>query len=265
MPVWAFLEQETVRVGDVVRNRVTQVSSYRLASFLKLAFTKVMQKTTSEIFFEQFCTQHGVRWEQIAIQATDGVKTPDYAIFPKETKVIVEVKEVQENATERQQREQFERVGWSTFGNGKVGDRARDIIETAAKQLKRMAKGKHPAMVVIYNPSFLLRHHTEPHAIKAAMYGFDQYVLGLAPIHMRKEPRLIDRQSGPGRKMGSHFNTTISAVAVLDGDGLTIYHNVFAAIPLRVELFSGIAVRQFRLGEKQPAEFEKWQKVDSAI
>ena len=77
------------------------------------------QKTTSEIFFEQFCTQHGVRWEQIATEAADGEKTPDYAIFPKETKVIAEVKEVQENADERQQRERLQEVGWSTFGSGK--------------------------------------------------------------------------------------------------------------------------------------------------
>jgi hypothetical protein len=222
---------------------------------------KVTQKTTSEIFFEQFCTQHGVRWEQIATEAANGVKTPDYAIFPKETKVIAEVKEVQENAAERQQREKLEEVGWSTFGSGKVGDRARDIIGTAAKQMKRMAKGKCPAMAVIYNPSFLLRHHTEPHAIKAAMHGFDTYILGLAPIHMREKPRLLDRKSGPGRKMGSQFNTTISAVSVFDNDGLTIYHNVFAAIPLKVELFSGIAVRQFKLGEKRPGEFDVWQEV----
>ncbi len=156
------------------------------------------QKTTSEIFFEQFCTQHGVRWEQIATEAAEGVKTPDYVIFPKETKVIAEVKEVQENAAERQQREKLEKVGWSTFGSGKVGDRARDIIGTAAKQLKRMAKAKCPAMIVIYNPSFLLRHHTEPHAIKAAMYGFDTYILGLAPIQMRQKPRLLDRKSPGG-------------------------------------------------------------------
>ena len=45
------------------------------------------QKTTSGIFFEQFCAQDGGRWEQIATKASDGVKTPDYAIFPKETKV----------------------------------------------------------------------------------------------------------------------------------------------------------------------------------
>jgi hypothetical protein len=221
----------------------------------------VTQATTSETLLEQFCTQHGVRWERIATEAANGVKTPDYAIFPEETKVIAEVKEIQENAAERQQREQLEEVGWSAGGNGKVGDRARDIIGTAAKQLKRMAKGKCPAMIVIYNPSFLLRHHTEPHAIKAAMYGFDTIILGLAPIHMRKKPRLVDRKSGSGRKMGSQFNTTISAVAVFDGDGLTIYHNVFAAIPLKTELFSGIAVWQFRLGEKQPGEFDTWQEV----
>jgi hypothetical protein len=93
------------------------------------------------------------------------------------------------------------------------------------------------------------------------MHGFDTYVLGLAPIHMREKPRLIDRKSGPGRKMGSQFNTTISAVSVLDSDGLTIYHNVFAAIPLKVDLFSGIAVRQFKLGQKRPGEFDVWQEV----
>ena len=44
------------------------------------------QKTSSEFCFEQFCAQYGVRLEQIATEAAEGVKTPDYAIFPKETK-----------------------------------------------------------------------------------------------------------------------------------------------------------------------------------
>ena len=222
-----------------------------------------MHKTAGETFFEQFCTDHKVRWEPVPTKASSGEKTPDYAIYPRGTKVIAEVKDIQESPTERQQREQLDRVGWSTFGSGKVGDRARDIIGTAAKQLKRMAKGKCPAMIVIYNPSFLLRHHTEPHAIKAAMYGFDTFILGLAPIYMREKPRLIDRKSGPGRKMGSQFNTTISAVAVLDDDGLTIYHNKFAALPLPLEPFTGIAAQQFTIGEKQPGEFDMWQEIGS--
>jgi hypothetical protein len=101
-----------------------------------------MHKTAGELFFEQFCTDRKVRWEPVPTEASSGEKTPDYAIYPKGTKVIAEVKDIQESPTERQQREQLERVGWSTFGSGKVGDRARDIIGTAAKQLKRMAKGK---------------------------------------------------------------------------------------------------------------------------
>src|SRR5580700_2588733 len=101
-----------------------------------------MHKTAGETFFEQFCTDHKVRWEPVPTKASSGEKTPDYAIYPNGSKVIAEVKDIQESPTERQQREQLERVGWSTFGSGKVGDRARDIIGTAAKQLKRMAKGK---------------------------------------------------------------------------------------------------------------------------
>jgi len=95
------------------------------------------------------------------------------------------------------------------------------------------------------------------------MYGFDTVIPGLAPIYMREKPRLVDRRSGPGRKMGSQFNTTISAVAVLGDDGLTMYHNKFAGLPLSVKPFTGIAVRQFTTGEKQPAEFEMWQEIGS--
>ena len=43
--------------------------------------------------------------------------------------------------------------------------------------------------------------------------------------------------------MGVQFNTTVSAAAVIDSRGLTIYHNRFAAIPLPVKLFIGIASR----------------------
>jgi hypothetical protein len=58
---------------------------------------EMTQTTTSESFFEQFCTQHGVRWEPIATEGTTGVKTPDYAIFPKNMKVITKIKEIRES------------------------------------------------------------------------------------------------------------------------------------------------------------------------
>ena len=47
-------------------------------------------------------------------------------------------------------------------GNAKLGDDPKDIITTAAKQLRRLAKGKSPALIVIYDNFILLSHHTEP-------------------------------------------------------------------------------------------------------
>jgi hypothetical protein len=219
----------------------------------------VMQKTASETAFEQFCTERTVRWQPIPTEGPAGLKTPDYFIYPADERIAAEVKEIQPNAAEQDQERKFKETGWSTFG-ATVGDRARSIISTAAKQFRVKAKGQCPAIIVIYNPGLLLRHHTESHAIKAAMYGFDTIILGLS-TDMREKPYVLDRKSGPRRKMTDRDNTTISAVAVLDSIGLTLYHNVFAALPLRSELFKGIAVRQFTLGEKRPGEFSEWQEV----
>jgi hypothetical protein len=41
---------------------------------------------------------------------------------------------------------------------------------------------------------------------------------------------------------------------------LTIYHNKFAALPLRLEPFIGIAARQFTIGEKHPGEFDVYKR-----
>lgn len=68
------------------------------------------------------------------------------------------------------------------------------------------------------NVSFLLRRHTEPRAIKAAMYGFDTVILGLAPIYMQEKPRLIDRKSGSGRKVGSQFNCKLAGTELAHTD-----------------------------------------------
>ena len=92
------------------------------------------------------------------------------------------------------------------------------------------------------------------------MYGFDTIILGLS-TDMRQKPYVVDQKSGPKRMMTDQENTTVSAVAVLDIGGLTLYHNLFAALPLEPELFKGIAVRQFTLGEKSPGEFVEWQEL----
>ena len=217
------------------------------------------EKTAAEDAFERFCVSKGIRWELISTEHATGSKTPDYFIFPSGVKVATELKEITPNDSEREQLRQFTEAGWSTFG-GTVGERVRNLIKKAGKQLRTKAKGCCPAIIVIYNPDCLLRRHTEPHEVKAAMYGFDTIVLGLS-ADITEQPKLIDRKSGRGRMLTDQHNTTVSAVAVLDGSGLTIYHNLFAAIPLTPAAFKGIAVGQFTLGSKRPCEFAEWVEL----
>jgi hypothetical protein len=213
----------------------------------------------SELAFEEFCNAHAVQWEAIPTEHQAGTKTPDYFIYPAGIRVAAELKEVEPNAEEREQEQALQHNNFSTLGCT-VGDRARDIINTAAKQLRVKAKGQCPALIVIHNPSWFLKHHTESHAIKAAMYGFDTIILGVSR-HVHQKPIVLDRKSGPGRKMTDQHNTSISAVAVLDERGLTVYHNVYAAIPLNPKLLTGVASRQFTLGEKSLGEFVEWKEI----
>jgi hypothetical protein len=112
------------------------------------------------------------------------------------------------------------------------GDRARDgvcrVLGTAARREEDEDQSKN-----IANPNLSLAIHSL--AARTNSYRCARYT-------------------------GQH-NTSVSAVAVLDSSGLTLYHNVFAAFPVRYELFKGIAVRQFTLGEKRPGEFAEWQEV----
>jgi len=215
-----------------------------------------MQKNDSETLFEQFCTSHNIRWEAIP---TEAGKTPDYFIYLGREKIAAEVKQIQANTKERAEDRQFRETRLSA-GGCTLGDRLRNIIITAGKQLRVKAKGQYPAIIVIYNPQFLLQQHTEPHAIKAAMYGFDTIILDL-PGDVRDKPRVLDRKSGGRRMMTDEENTSISAIAVLGSSGLTVYHNVFAEIPLKPKLCKGVTVQQFTLGEKRPGEFAEWQEI----
>jgi hypothetical protein len=92
------------------------------------------------------------------------------------------------------------------------------------------------------------------------MYGLETHDIAV-PSDVRRSPFLVEKRFGPKRKMTNETNTSISGIAVL-GDGvLTIYHNVFAAMPLNPQLFRGLKVRHFSLGEKQPGQVQDWIEI----
>jgi len=83
---------------------------------------------------------------------------------------------------------------------------------------------------------------------------------------MNKMPYLIDKKFGGKRKMTEQHNTSISALGILrhNPEGspvLTIYHNIYAAIPLSPELCRGLPVSQFTLEDKVKGQFQNWREI----
>jgi hypothetical protein len=116
-----------------------------------MAYVEAMQ-TVSEIQFEEYCDANGIRWEKIPTEDVTGSRTPDYYIHPNGQQVVAEVREVGPSTEEMEQARQLETKGWSEYG-GTPGARIRDVISTAGKQIRAKAKGRCPAIIVVFNPS----------------------------------------------------------------------------------------------------------------
>jgi hypothetical protein len=221
------------------------------------------KKTESEILFETFCAQNGIRCEAIPTKSKEKEETPDYDIYPNEQKVVAEIKQLDPNPEEIAQQKIFDAGGIATSG-GTPGARIRSKIIAGASQIGIRAKSKYPSVLVLYN-NVPLSNHTDPYFIRVAMYGLETHVLGV-PKEMGQSPYLIDKKFGPKRKMTQVDNTSISAVAVLAEDDsgnpkLFIFHNVYAAIPLVPEIFRSYEVRQFTLEEKVVGRFQDWKEI----
>jgi hypothetical protein len=131
------------------------------------------------------------------------------------------------------------------------GAKMRSIIGAAAPQLRSMAGPRDPAVIVVNEPSGLLRQHIDPYGILTGMRGLDE-----VPVYMPRSPaeRPIFgavRQGGK-RKMTPTANTSISAIAVLFPNGpratrLDIFHNRFARCPLRRCDLPGHWIRHFTM------------------
>jgi len=219
-----------------------------------------MSVTESEALFERFCTANGIPFERIVEGAS---LTADYWIRPNGVEVVCEVKQVEPNAEERKAMEALERGEVAVTG-GVVGNRVRNKITDAGRQIRAHAKGRCPGVLVLWEP-FGVARHLDAYSVKAAMFGFDTLVLDV-PADPELGPILRDRKSGPGRRMTEDHSTSISALAVLcerdDAIHCRVYHNHHAALPLLPDRLWFEHVVHFRLGESRPGQFDEWQAVD---
>ena len=218
------------------------------------------QATISELLFEELCHILRIRCERIS---RDKGPTPDYDIFPKGKRVIVEVKQIDPNVDDRRAQEELRTKKMALISNA-PGKRVRKKITDAAPQLKKRAKGKYPSLLVLYS-NVPLAGYTDSYAIKTGMYGYEAVVLS-APRDFSTPVTIKDRKFGPKRKMTPNQNTSISGIAVIVADSngpkeLRIYHNIYASIPLPMDLICGTAIKHYFLKEKEPRRFQDWVEI----
>jgi hypothetical protein len=109
------------------------------------------RKTKSEMLFEQFCLDNGIKCQRIKEQES---KSPDYEAWFGEHRMIVEVKQLDESKTDRQIRNQGRKRGIASYWDD-PGRRVRIKIDSARKQLKALSDGIHPTLFTLRTPSTL--------------------------------------------------------------------------------------------------------------
>lgn len=219
-----------------------------------------MPRTLSEKIFEDFCKHKGIRCKPVKV---DRNRTPDYDIFLTRRKVVVEVKEITPNAIEKASEAEL-KAGRPTEVTLTPGQRVRGKIADAALQIKTGVQRRYPGLLVLFDSSFVAGH-LDPYQIRVAMYGFETIVLAV-PENPRVSAYPIDRKYGPRRKMTPTHNTSISAIGVLTTPQkgkveLTIYHNIYALVPLPYALFAEYRVRQFKLAQARQGTIAGWEEI----
>jgi hypothetical protein len=113
--------------------------------------TTTPKKTHAEILFENYLSQHGMKWEY---EALSGRTKPDYAIPCASGKCVIEVKQIQNPNP-------------PPAGGYNPGRFVRAKIQRARKQLREYKD--HPCSLAIYSDSIFASH--SPSTVLSAAFG----------------------------------------------------------------------------------------------
>ena len=217
-------------------------------------------KTKSEALFESFCEMQKIQCEKIIESNT---RKPDYWISTDGIRIVVEVKQIDQNKDDEANYKEFIEKGM-VVGDAKPGARVRSKIKSAAPQISNLAKGKHPGILVLFN-NVPLANFLDSYHLKVGMYGLDTIVLSKPEDF--EPPLVLGRKSGGKRKLTENHNTSISAVGVIreEREGLffDLYHNHFASIPVPNSLCKKLECNEYRLLNNGQFEFKSWALAKS--
>ncbi|MEO1353240.1 MAG: hypothetical protein AAFW84_31505 [Cyanobacteria bacterium J06635_15] len=224
----------------------------------------MIKQTISEKLFERFCKEKKIQLSRIEVSTIPGKKEPDYEIATSLGTVLVEVKQFDPNPEELRLQKQLEDRGWTDAFGREPGAKVRLKTQSAAKQLRSRGADSGPSMVVLDNNVPISRRGTNPYEIKTAMYGMEKFDLSIASN--TSEVSVKDRGFGPKRKMTPRSNTSISVVAALYSGleqqlSISVFHNVYATMPLSIESFQGEKIKHYSIADKVPGQFQEWEEI----
>ena len=221
-------------------------------------------ETESERLFRAYCRTNRIPCRRVPTKGARGEKSPDFLIRPSGRTIVVEVKELDEAPLDRILSARLLALGSTGAVDPGLDKRVRNKITKAMPQLRALAKGKHPAVLVLYQKTGLFP--TGGLEIRLGMYGSDIVDVGTAGPPTRRTFWFRHR-FGPGQKVAPTHNTTLSAIALIHQDAaqtvrLAVYHNRHAQRPLIAQWLSNQATTHYRLrttpGEGGLIEWEEY-------
>lgn len=196
----------------------------------------------SEALFEQFCQRHHIPCSRVSTSADP---TPDFMIGLAGTRVACEVKEIDANAEDLAELEQLRNRG---SAGRFLPNRLRATLKHISRQLRDSARAGLPTMLVVYdNTPF--KNYSDHSDVITAMFGPVTVSVSVSDGEIGTA-RVSKPYFGPNRGVGPRYNTSVSAIVILAGgpvpppDELRVYHNPYAAVELRADVFKGLPATQ---------------------
>jgi hypothetical protein len=206
--------------------------------------------TNSEVLAIKLLQSLRAKVSVVPTESKENKQTPDLIAFFSEHSIVVEVKEITVNPSEKEVVRQAEAGQVTSIDKRQDSKRFAAAIRSANRQLKTKCNGR-PGLVLLQDlRGFWMQAIDPQRSIHQAMFGEETLWL-TQPFYTDAQPtRLVSHVFGGGRTVNAQSNTTTSAVGLMlprEGGQTTLWlhHNPFAAIPLPRGTFRGPLVREF--------------------
>lgn len=219
--------------------------------------------TESEEIFEHFCRERNLCFQRIPEGKT---KSPDYYLQIGNVTTVVEIKQIDANTEERQilEKSPEEWSEYEIYHWGIPGERIRNKITSATRQLKILSKGRYRTLLIVYDNIKMWPELVDEYSIRVAMYGVETALIS-SEAAPEGGAKILNRWYGMRKKTTAQHNTTLSAIAVMSEEegnvSMSIYHNWYANIPLDMDLFTLQGVKQFEMEQCPDICFTGWKKA----